>query len=184
MCEVNVHRSSDVLVERAKVLYLHSPDFESQFNASLTRRLSAVSSFWALCSCKVCNKSTKHKVIWRLNKISNKHHLWQCLTHEGCWGNKLFLLMDIPDTLENSHILNSAEILPPDDCWCDLGPSGLWGIFFSFQMSLWDPASLPWWLLTHSGFCFCPCLAVSQLWSLCKWFCKTGTLKESEPEHF
>ena len=47
-----------------------------------------------------------------------------------------FSFMDIPDTLENSHILNSAEILTPDDCWCDLGPSGLWGL--SFLLSLWD----------------------------------------------
>lgn len=40
-----------------------------------------------------------------------------------------FPFMDIPDTLENSHILNSAEILTPDLLGCDLGPSGLWGIF-------------------------------------------------------
>lgn len=44
-----------------------------------------------------------------------------------------FSFMDIPDTLENLHILNSAEILTADDCWCDLGPSGLWGMFFLFQ---------------------------------------------------
>lgn len=44
-----------------------------------------------------------------------------------------FSFMDIPDTLENFHILNSAEILTADDCWCGLGPSGLRGMFFLFK---------------------------------------------------
>ena len=58
------------------------------------------------------------------------------------------------------------------------------GHVFSFPMSLWDPASLPRCLPTHSELSFTPCLAVFQLWSLCKWSCRTEHWKGSEPEHF
>lgn len=45
----NIHGSSEVLVERAKALHLNSPEFESQCNSLLTRRLStSVFIFWSL----------------------------------------------------------------------------------------------------------------------------------------
>lgn len=70
----NIHRSSEVHVEKAKALPSDSSEFEIQFNTLLTRRLSSFLNlslhlyciFLTLFSWKAGNKFINHKVILKV----------------------------------------------------------------------------------------------------------------------